>query len=230
VIRLNIEEGETAVVGTMNNAGSLLLTIGDLSAIEAVMVVDETDVPMISIGDSAVVELDAFSGQLFAARVSTIGNSSIQSGSGTSPQGSVTFEVILTLLERPENLRPSLSATADIIVEQRKGVISAPIISVILEPETASPAAAPASVNEAEASVPGPAARPTERRSEGVFVVRDGRAVWTPVTLGITGQEYFEVRSGLSIGDQVVAGPYQTIRVLRDGDAVQITNESSEPL
>jgi len=230
VIRLNIEEGETAVVGTMNNPGSLLLTIGDLSAIEAVMVVDETDVPMISVGDSAVVELDAFPGQLFGARVSTIGNSSIQSGSA-SAQASVTFEVVLTLLERPDNLRPDLSATADIIVEQRKGVISAPIISVILEPETV-PAveAAPAAVNEAEASAPGPTARSTQHRAEGVFVVRDGRAVWTPVTLGITGQEYFEVLSGLSGGEQVVAGPYQTIRALRDGDPVQITTESSEPL
>jgi HlyD family secretion protein len=67
-------------------------------------------------------------------------------------------------------------------------------------------------------------------RSEGVYVVRDGRAVWTPVTLGITGQEYFEILSGLSPGDQVVAGPYQTIRALRDGDPVQITSGSTEPL
>jgi HlyD family secretion protein len=233
VIRLNIEEGETAVVGTMNNPGSLLLTIGDLSAIEAVMVVDETDVPMISVGDSAVVELDAFPEQRFGARVSTIGNSSIQSGSGGSAtaQGSVTFEVVLTLLDRPTNLRPDLSATADIIVDQRKHVLAAPIISVILEPSTGPPAqAAPTVVNEAEATTPGPATRPEEVRSEGVYVVRDGRAVWTPVTLGITGQEYFEILSGLSPGDQVVAGPYQTIRALRDGDPVQITSGSTEPL
>jgi HlyD family secretion protein len=231
VIRLNIEEGETAVVGTMNNPGSLLLTIGDLSAIEAVMVVDETDVPMISVGDSAVVELDAFPDQRFAARVSSIGNSSIQSGSGSAgAQGSVTFEVILTLLEGPENLRPDLSATADIIVDQRKQALAAPIISVILEPAATPPAGEAGVVSEAEATTPGPASRPADTRSEGVFVVRDGRAVWTPVTLGITGQEYFEILSGLSLGDQVVAGPYQTIRVLQDGDPVQIMSGSSEPL
>jgi HlyD family secretion protein len=193
------------------------------------MVVDETDVPVISVGDSAVVELDAFSGQSFAAQVSSIGNSAIQSGSGGASQGSVTFEVILTLLDRPENLRPDLSATADIIVDQRKQVMAVPIISVILEPETG-PTPAPGAVNEAEASNPGPASRPQNVRSEGVFVVRDGRAVWTPITVGITGQEYFEILSGLLRGDQVVSGPYQTIRALRDGDEVQSTSGTSGPL
>lgn len=222
VIRLNIEEGETAVVGTMNNAGSLLLTIGDLSAIEAVMVVDETDVPMISMGDSAVVELDAFPGQTFAARVSSIGNSSTQSA-GTQ-QGSVTYEVILSLLERPENLRPDLSATADIIVERREQAIGAPIISVTLEPEAESGSGGAIGVPEAEAS---PATRAREEPAQGVFLVRDGRAVWTPVTLGVTGQEYFEVVEGLQVGDVVVSGPFQTIQQLRDGTPVQVTGESN---
>ena len=122
VIRLNIEQGEIAVVGTMNNPGSLLLTIGDLSGVEAVMAVDETDVPQISAGDSAIVELDAFPGKPFSARVSSIGNSAIQSGAGGPPAqvtGSVDFEVVLALLDPPGELRPDLSATADIIVDRK---------------------------------------------------------------------------------------------------------------
>jgi len=229
VIRLNIEEGETAVVGTMNNPGSLLLTIGDLSVIEAVMSVDETDVPRISVGDSAVVELDAFPERTFAARVSTIGNSSIQAsgtGSGTGSGSNVTYEVVLTLLDPPANLRPDLSATADIIVDQKSGVPAVPIIAVTLRTDTRSAETEPSLE---ENGVPAEVRRPSGTRSrdaEGVFVVRDGRAVWTPVQLGITGQEYFEIISGLSDGDVIVSGPYQTILQLADGDPVTVNTSS----
>jgi len=234
VIRLNIEEGETAVVGTMNNPGSLLLTIGDLSVIEAVLVVDETDVPLISVGDSARVELDAFPGRGFAARVSTIANSAIQTGSGTAPaqaSGNVRFEVILTLLDPPPDLRPDLSATADIIVDRRERALSVPIISVtVRDADPARDASEGASlVTPAAASkTPGddPGAEPSSSR-EGVFVIRDGRAIWTPVTLGITGQEHFEILSGLSRGDVVVSGPYQTIRDLRDRDPIRVSGEAA---
>jgi HlyD family secretion protein len=229
VIRLNIEEGETAVVGTMNNPGSLLLTIGDLSVIEAVMSVDETDVPRISVGDSAVVELDAFPEHTFAARVSTIGNSSIQAsgtGSGTGSGSNVTYEVVLTLLDPPANLRPDLSATADIIVDQKSGVPAVPIIAVTLRTDVS---AAETQLSLQENGAPAEARRPSgtgSRGAEGVFVVRDGRAVWTPVRLGITGQEYFEIISGLEDGDVIVSGPYQTILQLGDGDPVTVETTS----
>ncbi len=225
VIRLNIEQGETAVVGTMNNPGSLLLTIGDLSGVEAVMAVDETDVPEISVGDSAVVELDALPGKLFSALVSSIGNSAIRVGvSGAPPQatGSVDFEVILTLLDPPSELRPDLSATADIIVDQRVEAPAVPIISVTVrsneEPDTRY---APRNVDDNGPA--GPIGRSQRRRpSEGVFVVKAGVASWAPVTLGITGQEHFEILSGVAVGDTVVSGPYQTIQDLDDGDEVRV--------
>lgn len=226
VLRRNIREGETAVVGTMNNAGSLLLTIGDLSAIEAVMVVDETDIPFISVGDSAVVELDAFPDRTFPARVTSIANSSIQSGSSNQVQTgvSVTFQVILTLIDPPGDLRPDLSATADIFVEQRGDAVAAPIISVtVRDRSSASADSSGATADSLNSSSEGE----EDTDEEGVFLVRDGRVVWTPVTLGITGQEYFEVLSGLSVGDTVVSGPYQTVRTLNDGDAVEISSSSS---
>ncbi len=217
VTRLNIEEGETAVVGTMNNPGSLLLTVSDLSVIEAVLTVDETDVPRISLGDSAVVEIDAFPGQPFAGRVSRIGNSAIQSATGQA-RASVDFEVVLTLLDPPATLRPDLSATADIVVERRPGALSVPIIAVTVREDSAAVGPAGGTRTSAEAA----------RRKEGVFVVRDGRAHWTPVELGITGEEHFEVRSGLNRGDIVVSGPYQLIQNLTDGAAVS-TQSSANP-
>ena len=232
VIRLNIEQGEIAVVGTMNNPGSLLLTIGDLSGVEAVMAVDETDVPQISAGDSAIVELDAFPGKPFSARVSSIGNSAIQSGAGGPPAqvtGSVDFEVILALLDPPGELRPDLSATADIIVDRKTEVLAVPIISVTVRSDEPIGAAGAVDRSEDEDERPtGPIARSLQRQPiEGVFIVREGTAIWTPVILGITGQEHFEIVSGVSVGDTVVSGPYQTIQDLTDGDEVRLAEGSS---
>jgi HlyD family secretion protein len=233
VIRLNIEEGETVVVGTMNNPGSLLLTIGDLSGVEAVLRVDETDVPQISLGDSALVELDAFPGQRFAARVATVGNSAIQGASGASAPGggsqsTVDYEVVLTLLDPPPTLRPDLSATADIIVDRRERAVAVPIISVTTREEGGeADGAARTDSDTVEGARRGLLARDAgPRRVEGVFLVREGRAVWQPVQIGITGQEYFEIVSGVSPADSVVSGPFQEIQNLQDGDAVRIQERS----
>jgi HlyD family secretion protein len=212
VTRLDIEEGETVVVGTMNNPGSLLLTISDLSAVEAVLRVDEVDVPRLSLGDSAKVELDAFPGNGYSARVSKIGNSAIRSQTGAAAaQGTtVDYEVILNLLDPPAELRPDLSATADVVVASRPGAVAVPIISVTVREVP---------VGEVESN--GVDWDGGEER-EGVFVVRDGRAHFTPVGLGITGREYFEVLSGVAAGDTVVSGPFQQIQNLEDGDRVRV--------
>lgn len=204
VTRLNIQEGETVVVGTMNNPGSLLLTISDLSVIEVVLAVDETDISRISVGDPASVEIDALAGALYPASVSRIGSSAIRDptaggASGPAQLGrSVDYEVVLTLAEPSERLRPDLSAHADIVVESLSDVSSVPIIAV--------------TVLEDEDGV----------EQEGVFVVRDGRVEFRPVELGITGEEHFELLSGLEVGDSVVSGPFQRIRELSEGDAVRL--------
>jgi len=137
VTRLNVERGETAVVGTMNNPGSLLLTISDLSIMEAVIEVDETDVPEIEIGDSTVVLIDAYPGREFLGRVTKIGNSSIrprnqlQSGS----EQAIDFEVRITLEDPGVDLRTDLSATADVVTAVRPEVLAIPIIALaLLEP------------------------------------------------------------------------------------------------
>jgi HlyD family secretion protein len=212
VTRLNVEEGETVIIGTMNNPGSLVLTISDLSIIEAVVQVDETDVSRIALADSAAIRIDAFPDRQFVGRVSRIGNSAItaptQQTSGQ--QAAIDFEVVLTLDPTDAPLRPDLSATADVVVDTRRDALAVPIIAMTVREEGLDSAHA---------------ASRTERRQpreiEGVFTVTGGRVTFTPVTLGIAGQEYFEVLSGLSEGDTVVAGPYQRIRQLVDGDAIR---------
>jgi len=227
VTRLNIELGETAVVGTMNNPGSLLLTVSDLSVVEAVLEVDETDVPEVTPGDSAVVEIDAFPDRVFTGRVTKIGNSAIRppgSQTGGGQATAIDFEVVVTLDDPPVLLRPDLSATADIVTATRANVLAIPIIALTIRDLDADEgdAAGDAGDGEPDGADEGPLARsrrPAEE--EGVFLLRDGTAAFRPVTVGIAGQEYFEVVSGLSRGDTVVAGPYQRIRELSEGDAIR---------
>ena len=211
VTRLNVEEGQTVIIGTMNNAGSLVLTISDLSVIEVVVQVDETDVPSISIGDSATIRIDAFGDREFTGHVTEIGNSAINppSRQAAGQQAAIDFEVVLTLDANDALLRPDLSATADIVTESRWNVIGVPIIALTVREEEPDSTAADFSEDDELEDV------------EGVFVVSDGKVTFTAVEVGIAGQEYFEIVSGLSVGDTVVAGPYQRIRQLSDGDAVR---------
>ncbi|MDC0160695.1 efflux RND transporter periplasmic adaptor subunit [Gemmatimonadales bacterium] len=217
VTRLNVEEGETVIIGTMNNPGSLVLTISDLSLIEVVVQVDETEVSMISLGDHASIRIDAFPDREFSGEVTEIGNSAITPPSQQqgNQQAAIDFEVVLTLDETDVPLRPDLSATADIVVESRADAVSVPIIALTVR-------------DAAEVSDLVSQSDADDDDVEGVFLVQDGLVSFQRVQAGIAGQEYFEVLSGLSSGDVVVAGPYQRIRELRDGDAISVIVEEGE--
>lgn len=224
VTRLNVDRGETAVVGTMNNPGSLLATVADLSVMEAVIEVDETDVTRISIGDSASIQIDAFPDTSFAGTVTKIGNSSIrprQSTAGSQDQA-IDFEVRITLEDPPPGIRPDLSATADVITATRSDVLAIPIIALTLEPTEGLPEGWRDSVPEG-VDVAG------AEELEGVFLVRGETARFRPVRVGITGDNYFEVLAGLSAGDTVVAGSYQAIRELGDGSGLELGEVTSAP-
>jgi HlyD family secretion protein len=241
VTRLNVEEGETVIIGTMNNAGSLVLTISDLSVIEVVVQVDETDVSLIALGDSAAIRIDAFPNRVFVGRVTEIGNSAINppGEQQAGQQAAIDFEVVLTLEQSDAPLRPDLSATADVVVESRKNALAVPIIAMTVRDRDATEQGEDGEgeedkqggqVGDGEGSAQ--SGQETEVRSpgestdvEGVFLVRNGTVTFVPVEIGIAGQEYFEILSGLSEGDSVVAGPYQRIRQLRDGDAIRSTSE-----
>lgn len=218
ITRLNVERGETAIVGTMNNPGTVLLTVADLSVMEAVIEVDETDVPDIVIGDSAYVEIDAFPNRRFVGTVTEIGNSSIvplnPATSGGSAQA-IDFEVKIELRAPPEGIRPDLSATADVITATRDQVPSIPITALTLmdadEYEQIP--------NENLPSGPG---SDVVRDIEGVFVVEGDIVRFRPVEIGIAGENYFEVVSGIELGTTVVSGSFQAIRELGDGSRIRI--------
>lgn len=232
ITRLQVEEGETVIIGTMNNPGSLILTISDLSIVEVVVQVDETDVPELSFGDSADVKIDAFPNQTFTAHVTEIGNSAIRppsSQAGGGQQAAIDFEVVLTLDHPPVTLRPDLSATADIVTDQRTDALSIPIIALTVRskadtlprPKTGftlrfgrpkAPLILPSTGSERSR---------TADEIEGVFRSARGTVTFVPVKVGIAGDEYFEVLSGVAPGDTVVAGPYTAIRQLRTADKIR---------
>ena len=222
ITRLNVEEGETVIVGTMNNAGSLILSISDLSVVEAVVQVDETDVPLLALGDSAIVNIDAFPDREFAGIVTEIGNSAIRppSQQAAGQQAAIDFEVVITLENPGVDLRPDLSSTADIITDTRRGALSVPIIALtVRDPESEPEAAEAAGIVQVDDEI---------IDIEGVFVVSGGIVTFRPVEVGIAGEEHFEILSGISMGDSIVAGPYHTIRTLKSGDPVRPIEDDAD--
>lgn len=237
VTRRNVEEGENVVMGTMNNAGTVLLTVADMSVIEAEIEVDETDVPAVEIGQKAVVTIDAIEGRTFAGHVTEIGNSPIQSAAQSTGQRTATnFKVVVTLDEVSDAIRPGFTCTADISTATRGNVVAVPIQALTVRELEYDRAGAlvprprppkPSGFRFGPAPAP-QAAAPTElppghtrKEVEGVFVIRDGKAHFVEVTIGIAGERYFEVTGGLSENDRVITGPFESVRNLYDGDEVR---------
>jgi HlyD family secretion protein len=202
--------------------------VADLSVMEASVKVDETDVPRITFGDSASLKIDAFPDQVFTGRVTRISNSAIQAAQTGQTQQAVDFEVIITLDSPPAELRPDLSATADIVTDARRGVPAVPIIAVTVRDPDGKKILGGA---EEEEGTPGEGEEDPETaaiETEGVFVARGGKAEFLPVTVGIAGDRYFEVIKGLQVGDTVVAGPYGAVRDLEDGATIRTQAAAAE--
>ena len=234
VTRRNIDEGETVVVGTMNNAGTVLMTIADMSIVQAEIEVDETDIPNVATGQPAKVSIDALPGRTFDGHVTEIGNSPIQSATtaqGSTASQATNFKVAIVLDHAvPAGIRPGFTCTADITTAVRRQTIAVPIQAVtvrelvydragqiVRQPRLRRPA-----VGELPPAAPALAPGQTRKETEGVFVLRAGTANFTPTTVGIAGEKYFEVLSGLSEGDQVITGPYSSVRQIADGDPVKL--------
>jgi HlyD family secretion protein len=234
VTRRNIEEGETVMVGTMNNAGTVLLTIADLSVIEAEVEVDETDIPFVSVGQPAKVTIDALPEQTFAGRVTEVGNSPIQTTGATAATRATNFKVVVTIDGLVENVRPGFTCTAVITTATRQKVVSVPIQATTVREMVVDakgdlvrrePARGKAKAEPKTPAQTPQALEPGQSRKEleGVFTIRDGFATFTPIKTGIAGEKYFEVLNGLKEGDQVITGPFASVRSLKDNDQVKLS-------
>ncbi|HEY9425756.1 MAG TPA: efflux RND transporter periplasmic adaptor subunit [Gemmatimonadaceae bacterium] len=228
VTRLNVEQGETAVPGTFNKDAALLLTISNMDTLETTVKVDETDVARVALGDSAVVQIDAFPDTTFVGKVVEIANSSVQNptaGSAQNTDQAVDFEVKVMLLNPPTDTRPDFSATAKIITATRKQVLSIPIIALTVRDREANPSGDSAQL----ALGKRPTRQVGQQDVEGVFIVGpDNKVTFQPVKIGIAGEDYFEVVSGLQGGENIVAGSYQAIRDLKEGTLVRETKQAEQ--
>lgn len=222
VTRLNVEQGETAVPGTFNKDAATLLTISDMTTLETKVKVDETDVARISVGDSAEVQIDAFQDTTFVGHVVDISNSSVKAGAGAQVGGgdqAIDYEVTIQLVNSPTDTRPDFSATAKIVTDSRPSALSIPIIALTVREneELANADTAPTLGRSSQ-----PKKQVGKRDVEGVFIVgADNKVTFRPVKVGIAGERYFEVESGLKPGERIVAGTYQAIRELKDGMLVR---------
>jgi len=242
VTRRNIQEGETAIIGTMNNPGTVLLTLADMSIIQAEVEVDETNIPHVQLGQRAKVTIDALPDRSFKGHVTEIGNSPIQSttpgqGGNQSSTGTqaTNFKVVVVIDEPVPEVRPGFTCTADVTTATRKDVVSVPIPAVAVRelvydangqvvkepqsdkrrrPNRVEPVASAAELKPGQ----------TRKETEGVFVVRNGRAEFVPIKMGIAGEKYFEVLTGVRPADQVITGPYNSVRGMTDGDLVKVDN------
>ncbi len=235
VTKRNIEEGETVVIGTMNNAGTVLLTIADMSVVEAEVEVDETDIPFVTLGQQAKIKIDAFPDRSFKGQVTEVGNSPIVTAGATTR--ATNFKVVVTLEETIPDVRPGFTCTADITTATRQKAVAVPIQAttvremvvdasgqIVRDPVDAG------KENRSRRTVATSAdLKPGQSRKEleGVFVIKDGRSVFTPLKVGISGDKYFEVLSGLKEGDEVITGPFSSVRGMKDGDPVKIAPSTS---
>ena len=220
VTRLNVESGETAIMGTLNKDAATLLTIADMSVLETKVKVDETDVARISLGDSAVIQIDAFPDTTFIGRVTKISNSAVKTAAQqqANQDQAVDYEVTIQLLNTPNETRPDFSATAKIITDSRRNTLSIPIIALTVR-ENEALAKEDTAVGLGK---PKPKKEVGKKDVEGVFVVgADNKVTFRPVKVGIAGEKHFEVLSGLKQGEKIVAGTYQAIRELKDGALIR---------
>ncbi|MEO5821303.1 MAG: efflux RND transporter periplasmic adaptor subunit [Vicinamibacteraceae bacterium] len=231
IVRRNIEQGETVVIGTMNNAGTVLLQIADMSIIEAEVEVDETDIPFVQIGQTAKVKIDAIPDKTFTGKVTEVGNSPIvQAAAGQSGQTATNFKVTVTIDGQIPEVRPGFTCTADVTTATRAKSVAVPIQAMAVRELiydaagkiVPQPKVDPKAKNtpRPNATDPLPAGQ-TRKDTEGVFLIKDAKATFIPVKTGIAGDKYFEVLSGLKAGDEVITGPFNSVRDLKDGDVVK---------
>jgi HlyD family secretion protein len=224
VTNMPLREGETVVVGIQNAEGSTLMTLADMSIITAEVKVDETDIVNIQIGQPADVTIDALPGKTFKGHVTLVGDQAILRSTGIATSQSTTgteeakdFKVVVTLDTPSSELRPGLSTTAKITTAHKPSVLSLPIQALTMHnPDDDKPK------GDVQA-----ASTPSKTPSQqGVYVVEKDpkgklRAKFIPVTTGITGATDIEVLSGLNEGQEIVTGPYKTLRALKSGSLVK---------
>jgi HlyD family secretion protein len=225
---LPVNEGEIAIVGVQNQPGTVLMTIADMSVITAEVKVDETDIVNVKLGQEARIKVDALGDKVLMGHVSEVGNSALTRSGGTTTttaaaggsQEAKDFKVVVTLDNPPPELRPGLSCTATIVTATRQRVLTLPIQALTIREFDDDSKTEATGTGSAVPSDPNKNKKKIEK--EGVFTLKDGIALFRAVKTGITGTTDIEILDGLSENDEVVTGPYQVLRTLKDNTRIKI--------
>jgi HlyD family secretion protein len=199
-----IELGETAVPGIQNQAGTVLLTISDMSKVEAEMEVDEASIPTVKLGQEAQVRIDAYPNQVFQGQVTEVGGSPILK---TSVNDATKFKVKVWIKNPPITIKPGLSAQADIFTGSRDQALAIPFQALVMRDIKPKPG------ESLKAGAP--------REEEGVYLIESGKAKFAPVKTGLMGDLSVEVISGLKGSETLITGPNRALRELKGGETVQ---------
>ncbi len=245
VTNVPVREGETMVTGIQNAEGSTLMTLADMSVITAEVKVDETDIVNVALGQSVDVTVDALPGRIFKGHVTEVGDQALLRTTGVATSQSTTgteeakdFKVIVTLDglsgadgSLPDDLRPGLSATAKITTARRPNAVVIPIQALVQRDPAAEKILADNAGRPGHTtSAPPTPGAPKPVLVQGVYVLKDDhgkqRAVFVPVTTGVTGATDIEVLSGVTPGQTIVTGRYKILRSLKSGTAVKPDNTS----
>jgi HlyD family secretion protein len=214
VTTLRVKAGEVTVIGTMNNPGTQLMTISDMSSVQAVLMVDETDTPSVQVGQKALLTIDAYPGRTFDGVVTEVGHSPIRNDDTdlqglTTTSDAINFKVKVKVLEPPREIRPGFSVTADIITGKKENVAAVPLAAVVVRDSPKGEKTAAGAL----------------KTEEGVYALRGGKAVFVPVRTGLSGGLTVELVTGLAPGEEIVTGPFKALRQIKDGDQVQRMTE-----
>lgn len=235
VVSLNAEVGEIVMIGTMNNAGTVILTVADLNTIEVEVEVDETDVARVQLDQEARISVDAFPDTTFKGKVVEVGNAARSSGSTADRVTNFLVKILLT--DDVPGIKPGMTATADITTAKVSDILHVPIQAVVMRPEKVdtldkAPEKEPesgviaAEVTAGSGNVPDGKNEPKE--IEGVFKIVDGTAKFVTVKTGISDQQNVEIKEGLALDDQIISGSYKVLRSLEDGGKVKIEPVAKE--
>ncbi len=203
IVQLNVKEGETVMMGTMNNAGTVMMTVADLSEMQADVDVDESDVASIKIGDEAIITLDAFPDTSFKARVFSIGYMPTTTTTTTSTTGVTDFETVLDIIDVDPLQRPGMTVSSQITAAVRDSALACPLQAV------------------GRRDVGG-------RSVETVFLLENGKAKLVEIETGISDGLSIEITKGLKPGQKIIAGPYKVLRTLKDGEEVKTKKEEPQ--
>lgn len=255
ISKLNVKKGER-VVGTATMAGTELLRIADLTQMEMKVDVSENDIIHVSLGDTAIVEVDAYPGKKFKGIVKEVANSATSSTSATSTDLVTNFEVKVRILRESyadlmkglsnklSPFRPGMSGTADIQTDIQHKVLSIPIESVTTrskdkknngdkdkaDDENKGEEPPPGEEDNAESNSDAKAKKDEDAKDdkkEVVFKIENGKVVMVEVKTGIQDSKYIQILEGVKPGDKIITGPYSAVsKTLKDGDIVEVVDKN----